>query len=187
MATKSRTVRQNSNRKIVGAIKEHLSNGVTLGGVKYAPAALAKMFQNGIDTADATDRAAKAWHLAVVTERENTQSLDGVQTALRNYMSATFGETSTEFADFGFKPRVVTAVDTETKAAAVVKREATRKARNTMGKRQKGKVKGAPVVPAAPAVPVVTTSAAPSAASVPASTSGALNGASTANGVTGSH
>jgi hypothetical protein len=66
MGTKmNKATRQNSNRKIVGAIKKHLSGAVTLEGVKYAPAKLAKMFQDGIDVADATDTAAKAWHVAV--------------------------------------------------------------------------------------------------------------------------
>ena len=65
MGNKNKATRQNDNRKIVGAIKKHLSGTVTLKGVKYAPARLAKMFQDGIDIADATDQAAKTWHQAV--------------------------------------------------------------------------------------------------------------------------
>jgi hypothetical protein len=193
MGNTNKATRQNANRKIVGAIKEHLSGSVTLEGVKYAPATLAKMFQNGIDIADATDKAAKSWHLAVATEKGNTQELSGVQTSLRNYVSATFGETGTEFADFGFAPRAVTVVDAATKAAAVQKRAATRFARGTGGKRQKEGIKGTIVAPAAPAVPATTTSAAPPAASVSAtsatngSTNGTPNSAPSANEVTASH
>src|SRR5271163_2793369 len=102
MGNTNKATRQNSNRKIVGAIKKHLSGSVTLAGVKYAPAKLAQMFQQGIDVGDATDAANKAWRVAVAAERAKTQELSGVQTSLRNHVSALYGETSTEFADFGF-------------------------------------------------------------------------------------
>ncbi len=139
---KNKTTRQNSNRKIVGAIKKHLSGSVTLAGVKYAPAKLAQMFQQGIEVGDATDAASKAWRVAVAKERAMTQELSGVQTSLRNHVSALFGETGTEFADFGFAPKQVTTVDVATKAVAVKRREATRVARHTMGKRQKEEITG---------------------------------------------
>ena len=165
----NKATRQNGNRKIVGAIKKHLSGSVTLDGVKYAPAKLAKMFQEGIDIADATDTASKAWHVAVATEKENTQALAGVQLSLRNHVSATFGEASAVFSDFGFVPRAVRTVDAATKAEAVAKRAATRAARHTMGARARLKVTGetspaavtptAPTAPAAPAAPVAPPSA----------------------------
>jgi hypothetical protein len=139
---KTKAARQNGNRKIVGGIKKHLSGSVTLEGVKYAPAALAKMFQEGIDVADASDAAKKVWHVSVATEREKTQELSGVQISLRNHVSATYGETSAVFSDFGFAPKAVRTVDVETKAEAVRKRAATRLARHTMGKRQELEVTG---------------------------------------------
>jgi len=154
---KNKTTRQNSNRKIVGAIKKHLGGTVTLAGVKYTPAKLAQMFQQGIEVGDATDAANKAWRVAVAKERTTTQELSGVQTSLRNHVSALYGETSTEFAAFGFAPKVVTKVDVATKAAAVEKREATRAARHTMGKRQKEEITGetspAATAPTTPATP----------------------------------
>jgi hypothetical protein len=183
---KSKTDRTNTNRKIVGAIKKHLTASVTLEGVKYAPARLAKMFQDGIDVADATDQAAKAWHLAVATEKGKTEALAAVQTSLRNYVGATFGMTGTEFADFGFTPRTVTPVDAATKAKAVELRVATRKARGTLGKRQKSKIKGTIVDPAVPAAPAITAPAAPAASAI-ASPNGAPASAPPANGVAGSH
>ena len=169
MGNKNKATRQNDNRKIVGAIRKHLTESVTLEGVKYTPARLAKMFQNGIDIADATDVASKSWHTAVATEKAKTQELSGVQTTLRDHVSATFGAASTEFADFGFKPKAVRTVEAKTKADAVVKRAATRDARHTMGKRARLKVTGAtaaaassatpPAPPAAPAAPVDPTTA----------------------------
>jgi hypothetical protein len=154
---KNKATRQNSNRKIVGAIKKHLSGSVTLAGVKYTPAKLATMFQDGIGVADATDSAKKAWLVSVAKERATTLGLSSVQTSLRNHVSALFGETSPEFSDFGFAPRAVTKVSVAKKAAAVTKREDTRVARHTMGKRQKADITGE----TAPAVVDPTTSAAP--------------------------
>jgi hypothetical protein len=164
-SNKNKATRQNGNRKIVGAIRKHLTESVTLEGVKYAPAKLAKMFQNGIDIADATDVASKAWHMAVATEKAKTQELSGVQAALRSHVSATFGAASAEFADFGFTPRAVRPVDTKTKAEAVGKRAATRVARNTMGKRERLKVTGATATAAASVAPI----AAPAAPAAPES------------------
>jgi hypothetical protein len=156
---KSKATRQNGNRKLVGAIRKHLTESVTLEGVKYTPARLAKMFQNGIDIADAADAASKAWHAAVATERARTRELSGVQASLRDHVSATFGAASTEFADFGFTPKAVRTVDAKTKADAVVKRAATRVARHTMGKRARLKVTGATASAAASAAPLATPAA----------------------------
>jgi hypothetical protein len=153
---KNKATRQNSNRKIVGAIKKHLSGTVTLAGVKYTTSKLAQVFQQGIDVSDATDVANKAWRTSVAKERATTQEISGVQTVLRNHVSALFGETSTEFADFGFTPKQVTPVDVATKVEAVEKRAATRVARHTMGKRQKKKITGE-------TSPVVDTSTTPTA------------------------
>ncbi len=181
--TKNKATRQNGNRKIVGAIRKHLTESVTLEGVKYTPARLAKMFQNGIDIADATDVASKAWHTAVATEKATTQELSGVQTSLRNHVSAAFGAASDEFADFGFTPKAVRTVDAKTKAEAVVKRAATRVARGTKGKRARLKVTGAtaaaavsaapPATPAAPAAPEGPTTAPVLASPATSQTNGA--------------
>lgn len=172
---KNKATRQNSNRKIVGAIKKHLSGSVTLAGVKYTPAKLAQMFQEGIDVSDATDAANRVWRAAVAKERATTQELSGVQTSLRNHVSALFGETSTAFSDFGFAPKQVTPVDVATKAEAVAKREATRAARHTMGKRQKEEITGetSPAVAASttPTTPEQTPAAAPQTVTAPVKTS----------------
>ena len=143
MANTNKATRQNANRKIVGAIQKYLTGAVTLKGVSYTPSQLAKVFQDGIDIEDANDAARKQYATAVAAEKENRKTLSGVETALRNQIAATYGETSTQFADFGFTPRKVQTVNVDTKAAAVKKRNATREARHTMGSRQKLKVTGA--------------------------------------------
>jgi hypothetical protein len=171
----NKTNRINNNRKIVGAITKHLTAPITLSGASYAPAALAQLFQGGIDVADATDAANEAWHAAVAKERTQTGELSLLQAALRSFEAATYGETSTVFTDFGFTPRKVTPPTADTKAAAAKKRLATREARHTLGPRQKAKITGAttpavnappavaapPVAPAAPGVTAALSSAPP--------------------------
>jgi hypothetical protein len=52
---------------------------------------------------------------------------------------------------FGFKPAQPVQKTVKVKAAAVDKSLATRKARNTMSKKQKSKIKGAPPTTTSPA------------------------------------
>ena len=62
---------------------------------------------------------------------------------LRNWLIATYGAGSPRLSDFGLSaPRRAT-LTPEQKAAAVAKRNATRKARKTAGKRQNAKIKAA--------------------------------------------
>ena len=174
MSRTNKVKRQNSNRKIVGGIKKHLTRAVTLEGVTYTPAKLGQMFQEGIDVADATDAAKKVWHVSVAVEKQKTLEVSGVQASLRSHVSALFGEASTVFSDFGFAPRTAKTVDAATKAAAVKKRAATRKARHTMGARQKADVTGetspvttVPTASATPAASVAPTGEVPPAAAAP--------------------
>jgi hypothetical protein len=131
---------------------------VTLQGVKYTASQLVKMFQDGIDVADATDSAKETWSKAVAAERSNRAALKGVQQSLRNHVAALYGETTTQFTDFGFTPKKVRTVSADTKAAAAKKRKATREARHTMGPRQKLEVTGeqSPATPAPVEAPVAS-------------------------------
>jgi len=125
----NKAARQDANRKILDALALHLPDSVMLGGVSYTPAKLAEVFQNSIEIADAADKAAEAWHAAVAAERRNTEQVSTVRTLLRSYARATFGEATTEYADFGFAPKVVTEMDAEAQDAAVAQSAATRVAR----------------------------------------------------------
>ena len=108
---------------------------------------------------------------------------------LKAWVTSQFGAASQAAQDFGFLPPKIGAKSAATKAKAVEKLLATRMARGTKGKRQKEKIKGTIVAPAAPADPAATTQAAAPAASVPVSNGSsnvAPNGAPLANGGAGS-
>ena len=61
-----------------------------------------------------------------------------------------FGTQSPKLADFGFTVRKRATQTAEQKAAAALKRKATREARHTMGSKQRLKLTGAPVPSPAP-------------------------------------
>jgi hypothetical protein len=89
---------------------------------------------------------------------------------LKQYVMNAFGKTSPQLADFGFAPPKVATLTAEQKQAAVLKREATRKARGTVGPKAKLAVTGETVKIAAlqAAADQAATHTAPTAAPAPA-------------------
>ena len=70
---------------------------------------------------------------------------------VRNIVVAKLGKSSPQLTTYGFSPRKVAQTKALTKAASQVKAEATRKARGTVGKKQKltisGNVTGVTITP----------------------------------------
>jgi hypothetical protein len=79
---------------------------------------------------------------------------------IRSYVAAAYGEQSTQYASLGFEARKPAQKSAKTKAQAVDKLLATRAARHTMGKKQRGEIFGeVPDSPAAASAPVASTGA----------------------------
>jgi hypothetical protein len=188
------SINQN-NSKIVttcgqrlAALKKYVKTKTALqaNGKTLKPAALVAVYQSAIDTRTAlvSQRAVFNQALAARDNAETTRV--ATDKDLKFWVINTFGENSQEAEEFGFLPPKVGEKTVATKAIAVEKTLATRKARGTMGKQQKKEIKGTIVAPAAPADPAVTTPAATPAvvASSPAAPS--TNGPST-SGVAASH
>ncbi|MDP9149253.1 MAG: hypothetical protein M3O36_04835, partial [Myxococcota bacterium] len=70
----------------------------------------------------------------------------------RRYVVNRFGNAPSTLEDFGIARKGRLPLTAEQKAAAALKRDATRKARHTMGTRQRAQVK-APAVPPLPVTP----------------------------------
>jgi hypothetical protein len=75
--------------------------------------------------------------------------------ALKPWVVNEFGAESQQAHDFGFPPAKAPTRSVENKAEAKALAEATRKARHTMGSRQKEKVRGTIGVPTEPAAPAI--------------------------------
>jgi hypothetical protein len=183
-----------SNAKIVStcgqrlaALKKYVKAkaAMTVGGQSMKLSDLVAAYQAAIDTRAALIPQRAAYDKALAARDSAETTRQATDKKLKAWVVNEFGADSTEAQEFGFLPPKVTEKSAETKATAVLKLRATREARGTRGKRQKEKIKGTIVAPAAPAEPAVTAPAATPAAVAPAATNVALPSAPPSNGVAG--
>ena len=144
MANMNRPSVQARDAKVISGIQKHLSNVsvIPLAGKQFSPGDLSKVFQGQIDSANAVVATRAAWKGAVQSDRATATVVTQLLQALRAYVVNQFGEDPQILADFGFTPRKKAKPSPETQVSAVAKRDATRKARHTMGKKQKKDIKG---------------------------------------------
>ncbi len=88
------------------------------------------------------DAAKAAWLQQLQQASASIRELTLVVTALERYTKGRLGPRSPQLTDFGFAPERAPYKPVKTRLAAVTKSKATRVARNTMGKRQKRKIRG---------------------------------------------
>ena len=138
----TRINRQEQDRKILSGIDQYLAavKTITIAGKDYVPGDLKPLFQADLDAAAASDAAKAAWKLAVVAERQARARVAFIRRALHAFVALTYGDPSQALADFGFPPKKTGVPTAETKAQALAKRSATRKARHIMGSRQRKKI-----------------------------------------------
>ena len=153
MSNTNKAIEQSRDTKVIAAIAAHFSGATvfTLGGTVYTAAELQQLLQSRMDAAKTTQAARATWLTDVAAEKVKTIEVASALLNLGRQLIATDGAKSQLVADFGFTPKPRT-VKAGTVALAVVKREATRKARHTLGKKQKAGIKGVvtPVLPASP-------------------------------------
>jgi hypothetical protein len=136
---------------------------LVLVGTTYPRATLLAKFQSRIDAAQATKSARANLRTAAANERALAEQIEPVRQAMKHYLQGRFGKNSPMLQAFGFTEAKTAQKTAESKAGAVVKMKATRKARHTMGKKQRLAIT-APTVDAA-STPVATASLAPKATS----------------------
>ena len=168
ISTKNRSVTQALDGQVIVGIKKDLQNVSTplpLAGSTYTMATLVQLIQSRIDAANAVITARATWlHAGEAYNALNTNVTQVVR-ALRQYVINTFGPDSPVLADFGFTPPKKAEMTPEAKVARAEKSAATRKARGTMGKKQKAKIKG--TVPATGTTPAPSDPASPPASATP--------------------
>lgn len=166
MPNNNRNDTQARDGQVIVGITKDLQNVPTLliAGQAFTPQSLVGLVQSRIDSANAVVIARAQYLEAVKAYKALNTKLNPVIRGLRQYVYNAFGETSPKLADFGFTPPKRATQTAEQKAEAAKKRAATRKARNTMGKKQRLKVTGDPTPPATPPAPATPPPAAASAA-----------------------
>ncbi len=162
--TKNRTSTQGKDQQVIVGIKTDLQtmSSLPLGGATYTPSSLSAFIQSRIDAANAVITAKANWLSAAKTYEAIDTQVTVVVRELRNLVIGAFGAASPKLGDFGFAPTKRKVQTPEQKAAAALKRAATRKARGTLGPKAKLAIKGAP--------PAATPVTSPAPATAPAVT-----------------
>jgi hypothetical protein len=127
------------------ALKSHvpdLAIGIDINGTPYTAAGVVALYQDCLDVRSELIML-RANLQATITRREQIEAKRrAADRALKPWVVNKFGEGSAPAHDFGFPPPRVTELTVEQKRLAAERRLATRKARHTMGRRQKEKIRG---------------------------------------------
>jgi hypothetical protein len=165
MKNRNRTDTQASDQVVIDGIRKDLLGMPTLylGGRVFTPQGLEDFFQGRIDAASVVVSAKSAWLDAGKAYDALDKNAQLVLRDLKRLVIGAFGDDSVKLADFGFPTPKKPVLTQEQIAAAVLKRAATRKARGTLGPKQRLAIKG--VVPPT-TTPAPTTTTTPSTALV---------------------
>lgn len=141
------------DQKAIAGVDEYFAKTKTLviAGNEYTPAALRAVLQGEVDAIHALgDVQAQMKQQVAVTRKARAQARE-LRLALKSYILGTYGKAAVKMLqDFGMSvPKPTGRKTVKTKAEALVKAEATRKARHTMGKKQKLAITGETEPPAA--------------------------------------
>ena len=144
-----------------------------IGNATISRADLLAKLQSLLNAANATRATQAAYHNAVQSERSLTVQVAPLRAQLKLFLQSRFGKTSTQLQSFGFAPNKVPDTTVSSKSTRVAKNLATRKARGTLGKKQKSKIHGtvpaaSPPTPPVPATTSLAASPAPSTSSAAA-------------------
>jgi hypothetical protein len=152
--------RRAADQLLIDGIQTHMSEltSMIVGSQTLAPADIVALLQKRLDTAKAADEANAARTAAVKLERDTRAESKALMASLRRLVVAMYTHSPATLAAFGLSAPKVGKPDARTKADAVAKAAATRKARHTMGKKQKQAIKGS--LPGDESAPVAPTTAA---------------------------
>ena len=128
------------------------STSLSISGGTYTIAEMVGRIQERIAAAERTKASKNLWHSDVQAERQVAAALRPLLKGMQRFVQSRYGEDSAKLAEFGFTPRKPRQVSAKTKADAAVKATATRKARNTVGKKQRLAIKAPPPAANPPAV-----------------------------------
>jgi hypothetical protein len=142
-----------------------------LNGTLMAKPELVAHFQSRLDAAEKTKTQRTALHATVGAEHALNLEVAPLRMGFKTYLQSRYGKNSPELQKFGFTPAKKPQRPVAAKATGIAKNQATRIARNTIGKKAKLQIKG--TVPSSSAAPTPATPPAAPAKPAIASTPGA--------------
>ena len=129
----SKTTSVALDRAAIAGVDQYFASvgKLTIAGTDYTPATLKAVLEAEIDAEEALDRSRAAVSQQVAKARTVRKSARTMRSALRKYILGTYGADAVQMLkDFGMKvPAVPGQMPVVTKAEAVVKATATKKAR----------------------------------------------------------
>jgi hypothetical protein len=133
---------QQRARGLITGTQKHLSNEtLAFNGVTFAAPALVQLLQQLIDVVTRSDTKKAEWKDALKAMKDAKAAIVPVVGGYHAYVVNRYGNAPSTLEDFGIAPRKVrTPLTAEQKAAAAVKRQATRQARHIVGKKQRAKI-----------------------------------------------
>jgi hypothetical protein len=152
-STNSKVSKIQKYRAMIAGVQTNVGTKTTIpvDGVQTSKTAIVNALQAFIDAAANVANAQAAYEQAVVAQKAAAASANTTYLDVKTYAQSTYKNQASTLGTFGLAEPTRRKPDAATVAAAVQKREATRKARGTAGPRQKAKITGATpaVAPAA--------------------------------------
>jgi hypothetical protein len=145
--------------KLIAGLQKHPpASGMPIDGKSYTAAQVEGILQPIIDAMNATVAAKASFSEAASVSNTAYAANRSFIRDLRQTLQITYGSQASVLADFGLAPRKKPVLTAAEKNEAAAKALATRKARNTMGAKQKAKITGAtPAATTQSTTPVATT------------------------------
>jgi hypothetical protein len=160
--------------KLAAGTQKYLSTATQLfvGDGTFTPAEVEAKLQSLATLRNDVDTAKSAVKAKLEDERNQGPALRGFLLSFVSFVRAAFGGSPDVLAEFGLAPKKVRKpLTAEQRAAAKAKRESTRKARGTMGKKEKlaikGNVTGVEVIPVTASQPLPSLAVSGAPATVP--------------------
>ena len=142
MPKKSQLTKRTAAAGVIAGLEKrwHAGARIRVHGKDYSREELVALFRSQIEALEAIRLARIALSVAVASERGIARQVQSRMANLRDAVTMAFGSPPDVLADFGWKaPRKPGPKTVAAKRAGAEKLRATRKARGTMGKRQRKK------------------------------------------------
>jgi hypothetical protein len=156
--TQTRTQQIAADQALIAGVQKFLMSypSLPVDGQTLTPTAIVQFLQDRISANQAAQAAEAARTAAVKANQNERAKTAAMWQSLRQIVQGMYSSSPDTLAVFGLKPRRASTETVTTRAAAAVKAKATRKARGTLGPKQKLEITGAtPAAPSGPTTPPV--------------------------------
>jgi hypothetical protein len=143
MATGSKTTLGDRLRALEAGIKANFTDvqNMIIGLSTFTVPQLEAQIETFLAAQTLTVTTKNAFHAAVAAEKASNLAATAFRSQVQAYAISRYGKTNPILSQLGFTPAKSEKTTAAVKAVAVLKVKATRKARNTMGKKQKATIR----------------------------------------------